>query len=164
MSSGKGKTYFQAILTIIVWSIFLISLLRMCVVYNTLPDQIGVHFAADGSFDLIADKKFAWYPYVLLNIILLICELLGFWIGKIKTGLKISKKGEAQIRNAVHVFLNVFKTGAVIFFSGIWADCVIKQQKLNTTIAGGISIIFLLSIIAFLTAVVVIRLKESRKE
>ena len=164
MSSGKGKTYFQAILIIIVWSIFLISLLRMCVVYNTLPDQIGVHFAADGSFDLIADKKFAWYPYVLLIIILLICELLGFWIEKIKTGLKISKKGEAQIRNAVHVFLNVFKTGAVIFFSGIWADCVIKQQKLNTTIAGGISIIFLLSIIAFLTAVVVIRLKESRKE
>ena len=164
MSSGKGKTYFQAILTIIVWSIFLISLLRMCVVYNTLPDQIGVHFAADGSFDLIADKKFAWYPYVLSLIILLICELLGFWIGKIKTGLKISKKGEAQIRNAVHVFLNVFKTGAVIFFSGIWADCVIKQQKLNNTIAGGISIIFLLSIIAFLTAVVVIRLKESRKE
>lgn len=164
MSSGKGKTYFQAILIIIVWSIFQISLLRMCVVYNTLPDQIGVHFAADGSIDLIADKKFAWYPYVLLNIILLICELLGFLIGKIKTGLKISKKGEAQIRNAVHVFLNVFKTGAVIFFSGIWADCVIKQQKLNTTIAGGISIIFLLSIIAFLTAVVVIRLKESRKE
>ena len=86
MSSGKGKTYFQAILIIIVWSIFLISLLRMCVVYNTLPDQIGVHFAADGSFDLIADKKFAWYPYVLLIIILLIRELLGFWIGKIKTG------------------------------------------------------------------------------
>ena len=93
----------------------------MCVEYNALPDQIGVHFAADGSFDLIADKKFAWYPYVLSIIILLVCELSAFLIGKIKTGLKISKKGEAQIRNAVHVFLlfrNFFYWNNSICYSG----------------------------------------------
>lgn len=164
MSSGKGKTYFHYFLTIIAWSIFLLSLIRMCVEYNALPDQIGVHFAADGSFDLIADKKFAWYPYVLSIIILLVCELLAFLIEKIKTGLKISKKGEVQIRNVVRFFLNVFKIGTIIFFSGIWADCVIKQQNLNPILAGGISIIFFLSIIVLLIAVVVIRVRECEKE
>ncbi len=164
MSSRKGKTYFQNLLTIIAWIIFLLSLIRMGVAYSTLPDQIGVHFSADGSFDVIADKKFAWYPYVLSIIILLVCELSAFLIGKIKTGLKINKKGEEQIRNVVRFFLNVFKICIVIFFSGIWADCVIKQQNLNTTLVRGISIIYFLSIIVFLIAIVVIRVKESKKE
>lgn len=156
----KRKFNFEKILTIIVWAIFLISLIRMCVAYNTLPIEIGVHFAADGSFDVIADKKFAWYPYVLSAIILVVCELSAWGVEKIKTGLRVSREGEEQLKGVVRFFLNILKMCTVVFFSGIWADCVIEQQDLNTMVAGGLSIIYFLSIIALLIAVVVIRIRK----
>ena len=105
----KRKFNFEKILTIIVWAIFLISLIRMCVAYNTLPIEIGVHFAADGSFDVIADKKFAWYPYVLSAIILVVCELSAWGVEKIKTGLRVSREGEEQLKGVVRFFLNILK-------------------------------------------------------
>ena len=159
----KRKFNFEKILTIIVWAIFLISLIRMCVAYNTLPIEIGVHFAADGSFDVIADKKFAWYPHVLSAIILVVCEVFAWIVEKIKTGLRVSREGEEQLKRVVCLFLNILKICMVVFFSGIWADCVIEQHNLNTMVAGGIAIIYSLSIIALLMAVVVIRIRKSSR-
>ena len=132
----------------------------MFVAYNTLPIEIGVHFSADGSFDVIADKKFAWYPYVVSVIVLAVCELFAWVSEKIKTGFRVSKEGEAQLKRVVRIFLNIIKICTVVLFSGIWADCIIEQHNLNTTVAGGISIVYFLSIVAFLIAVVVIRIRS----
>lgn len=152
------------IVSIIIWIMFLTFLVRMFVAYPSLPSEIGVHFSKDGSFDVIASKRFAWYPYVVSGIVLLLGGLFDFLIGKIKVGFRVTQVGEEQIKNVVRVFLIAIKTGTVIFFSGIWADCVIRQRNLNTTLAGVISFIYLFAIVAFLIAVVAVRAKNGRKE
>ena len=93
-------------------------------------------------------------------IIFVVCELFAWGVGKIKTGLRVGREGEEQLKGVVRFFLNILKMCTVVFFSGIWADCVIEQQDLNTMVAGGISIIYFLSIIALLIAVVVIRIRK----
>ena len=68
-----------------------------------------------------------------------------------------------KLKGVVCFFLNIFKICTVGFCSVIWADCVIEQHNLNTMVSSGISIIYFLSIIALLIAVVVIRIKNKKE-
>lgn len=150
----------HAALTVIAWGIFIISLIRIAFVWNSLPDRIGVHFADDGEFDLIDSKICAFYPYLVTIIALVFCEASVFLSKKIKMGLKISENGELKIRTALKMLLDIIKLGFSFFFSGVWADCVIRQHPLNTNIPMAVTLIMFLCFLAFIIASIVIKIKN----
>lgn len=163
MNKSIKEKQLHSLFNILSWGIFLISLIRMLLAYGTLPNEIGVHFGGDGNFDVIADRIFAFYPYVVSIIMLLFCEILTWVIEKVKTGLRMSRKGEEQLKGTIKVFLDIFKLCNVVFYSGIWADSVIKQQPMSMFVTMLISWIYIISLMTFFVALIVIRVKNPLK-
>ena len=50
-------------------------------------------------------------------IIFVVCELFAWGVGKIKTGLRVSREGEEQLKGVVRFFLNIFK---LYIFYRVW--------------------------------------------
>lgn len=147
-------------LSVIAWGIFIASLVRFIVVWGSLPENIGIHFASDGQFDMISKKSYAAYPYIVSLVALAFFEVSELLSKKIKMGLKISEKGDLKIRAALKILLDVFKLGFSFFFAGIWADCVIRQHPLNTHIPAAVMLIMVLAFCVFVIAAIVIKVKN----
>lgn len=147
-------------LTVISWGIFILSLIRFAVVWNSLPDRLGIHFADNGEFDVIGSKTGAGYPYLVSIIALVFCEVSALLSKKIKSGVRISEKGDIKIRTALRLLLDFFKLGFSFFFSGVWADCVIRQHPLNTGIPAAVMLIMFFMFLVFVTASIVIKIKN----
>lgn len=151
-------------LTGISWGIFILSLIRIAVVWNSLPDMIGIHFASNGEFDIIDSKIQAAYPYLVSIAALVFFEISALLSKKIKPGMKISEKGDVKIRTALGMLLDIFKLGFSFFFSGVWADCVIRQHPLNTNIPAAIMLIMFFSFVVFVIASIVIKIKNQPEQ
>lgn len=151
-------------LAVISWGIFILSLIRITVVWNSLPDKIGIHFASNGEFDVFGSKNGAAYPYLVSITALVFCEISALLSKKIKTGIKISEKGDMKIRTALKMLLDICKLGFSFFFSGVWADCVIRQQPLNTGIPAAVMLIMFLAFIVFVIDLIVIKIKDPSGE
>lgn len=147
-------------LTGISWGIFILSLIRIVVVWDTLPDKLGIHFASDGEFDLTAGKNGAAYPYLVSSAALVFCEISAVLSNKIKPGLKISEKGDIKIRTALKILLDIIKLGFSFFFSGIRADCVIRRHPLNPNVPAAVMLIMFPAFLVFVIAVIVIKIKN----
>lgn len=147
---------FQIILSTIVWILFLISLIRTCFVYPTLSNDIGVHFSGSGDFDVISNKKYVFYPHLISLITLLLCECFSYIAGKLKLGLKLTDEYEHKLRMIVKLYLQIFKICVLTIFSGIWTDCVIKQQNLNMIVVSTVIYVWLLATIVFFSVVIII--------
>lgn len=155
----KNKTIHIA-LTVISWGIFVSSLIWIAVVWNSLPDEIGVHFASNGEFDVIDSKSYAAYPYIISLAALVFCEISVLLSRKIKMGMKMSEKGDIKIRTAFIMLLDILKLGLSFFFSGVWADCVIRQRPLNTNIPMAVMLIMFFMFLVFVIAAIVIKIKN----
>ena len=156
----------HVIFTIICLVLILIGVVRLIFMYNNLPSQVGVHFAADGSFDVIVSKSkllYIGYPYIVSLVIVLLFDLFIHISNKIRLGLKINKKGEYIVKSGFKLFVDIFKFSWVFFLSVIWSDCVIRQHYLNTNIPVIIMLIQFIIIIVFIIFVIVIRNKYSLK-
>ncbi len=149
---------FGALGVMLVW--FLLS-------YAELPERIGVHFAGDGSFDVIADRIYGAYPFVMGFGLMLIFSLLTLAANKVKRiGMNVDDMGELKARMIIIETLDVFKLVWSMFFS-IWAYSVIHQTDIPTT---SVSIILTVFLAAFpLTAVMLVitakkhRIKENKE-
>lgn len=150
-------------LSVIAWGIFIASLIRFIAVWSSLPENIGIHFASDGQFDMISKKSYAAYPYIVTIAALVFFEVSSLLSKKIKMGLKISEKGDLKIRAALKILLDVFKLGFSFFFSGVWADCVIRQRPLDTRIPAAVMLIMVLAFCGFVIAAIVIKVKNPRE-
>ncbi len=146
--------------TVISWGIFIASLIRIAVVWDSLPDKLGIHFADDGEFDVIGSKTGAAYPYIVSIAALVFCEISALLSKKIKMGMKISDRGNMKIRTALGLLLDIIKLGFSFFFSGVWADCVIRQHPLNTAVPATVMLIMFFMFCVFVTAAIVIKIKN----
>lgn len=145
---------------VIAWVIFIASLIRFAAVWSSLPENLGIHFASDGNFDMISKKSYAAYPYIVSIAALAFFELSGLLSRKIKPGAKISEKGDLKIRTALKLLLDVFKLGFSFFFAGVWADCVIRQRPLDTRIPAAVMLIMAAAFCGFVIAAIVIKVKN----
>lgn len=150
-------------ITAVAWGLFFFSLIRLLIVYNSLAEEIGVHFDGKGEFDVIASKKFVAYPYAVSLISLVLCEILALFSQKVNIGLKISEIGEKKIREALIILLDTFKFGYSFFYAGVWADCVIRQYFLNTAIPNAILVTFFILFIAFIVFSVIVKIRNSHE-
>lgn len=157
---GRTVKIIHIALTAIAWGIFIASLIRFAAAWSSLPENIGIHFASDGNFDMISKKSYAAYPYIVTIAALAFFELAALFSGKIKMGLKISEGGDLKIRTALKLLLDVFKLGFSFFFAGVWADCVIRQRPLDTRIPAAVMLIMFSAFCAFVIAAIVIKVKN----
>ena len=115
------KLSINKFITIISWVVFLISLFRILFSYQSLPNKLGVHFAPNGTFDVISNKNdflMVSYPYVMTFIILVISEVIVFSLSKIKPGFKITKTGETKVKELIKLLVNITKIFFVIYLFG----------------------------------------------
>lgn len=140
------------------WGIFAAAILRIAFKWSSLPEMIGVHFASDGTFDVTAEKYYAFYPYVITLVTLLLSWAGAFAATKVKTGMKLSGKGDFIFRAAIVLLIDVVSLVLVVFFGGVWVDCVLRQHPLNTAIPSIALYVMFAAFAAFFIAAIVIRL------
>ena len=146
----------------IAWGILVYSLIHLLMTYQSLADEIGVHFGGNGEFDVIDSKRYIAYPYIVSLICLVVCEGFAVISQKIKMGFKISGIGEKKIREAFIILMDIFKLSITFFFAGVWADCVMRQRYLNTGIPSIILLLLFVSFIAFFGFCIIVKLRDSR--
>lgn len=157
---GRITKVIHIVLTVAAWGIFLGSLIRLAVVWTSLPDVLGVHFDGNGEFDVFDSKTFICYPYLAALAALVFCEAAVFISKKINTGIKMSKKGEMKFKTALVMLLDISKMSFSFFFAGVWADCVIRQNPLDTNIPNSFVLVLFISFIVFVIAAIVIKIKN----
>lgn len=149
---------FNKIITKITWIIFVTSIFRILFTYQSLPNELGVHFAPNGTFDVIANKKdflLVGYPYIMSFIILVISEVIIFSLNKIKPGFKITKTGETKVKELIKFLVNITKLFYIIYLSLIWSECMIRQVNMNSTFMGIFTITYL--IITIINLILIIK-------
>ena len=99
--------------------------------WGDYPEEIGVHFDPDGGFDVVASKFFGFYPHVIGGIAIAGIALACRLIGKKRTGLRISEKGEERFRTELCLTLDCIALLVSLFFA-YWSSCVALQQPLDT--------------------------------
>lgn len=142
-------------LTSVSWLLFSGCLIRFIAAYGSLADEIGIHFAGDGSFDIIDRKIYGLYPFLVSLITLLICGVICLLTKRAKIG-RVSETGGKLMRFAFTAYIDIFQLLMVLFFSGVWSDCVIRQHPLNTRIPGFILLVLMglfLVMVIFMIAV-----------
>lgn len=144
-----NKKTINKFITITSWGIFIFSILRILFSYQSLPTEIGVHYAPNGTFDVIVNKSdilLISYPYIMSFIILVVSEILILIIKKIKVGFNIKKTGEKPLKELIKNLINITKLTYIIYLCIIWSECMIRQLNINETFMQ-IFIYFYLSII-----------------
>lgn len=134
-------------------TLFLISILILAaslifylIKWNSLPDNIGIHFAEDGQFDVFASKFYGFYPHAVGGIFIAGAAAAHFLTDRIKLGLKISKEGERVFKTEFCFTLDCLLVLLSLFFAN-WSLSVAFQVPLNMSIVS-ILIYIMLAVIA----------------
>lgn len=144
------KFIFNKVITIVSWTIFLFSIFRILFSYQSLPNEIGVHFASDGTYDVITTKNdylLIGYPYAMTFAILSISEIIIVLLDKLKVGFKITKVGSKKVKELIKMLINITKLFFTIYLSFIWSECMIRQVNINSIFMRIFTIIYLIIVI-----------------
>lgn len=161
---SKPIKVFCKLLTAAAYFVLVACVIYVIASWSNISDTVGMHFAADGSFDLYRSKNVAFYhPFTADALLLILLEIFGFLTKRLKPGIKINERGAAIIKTAILIYLNVIKLSVSAFFAH-WIDCVVRQKWLNTSFAVAIIFIFAAGFIAVLIIGVAVRIKHSTKE
>ena len=158
------KITVHLVMTAASWLIFAVCLIRFLAAYGSLEDEIGIHFAGDGSFDVIDKKVFGFYPCLVSVITLVICAVLDLLVYKVKVSKKVTERGAELMRFGVRSYIDLFRLGMVFFFSGVWSDCVIRQHPLDTRIPNSITLTLFGGLLALIVFMTVVRIKHREKK
>lgn len=152
--------------TIFIISILILtaSLIFYLIKWNSLPDEIGMHFAADGQFDVVASKFYGFYPHLVGYIFIAGFAAAHYLINRIKTGFKISSKGEQMFRTEFHFTLDILLVLLSLYFA-LWSYSVALQIPLDVELVSDLVIIMLLVSMAGIASEVITYLKfKEQKE
>jgi len=89
---------------------------------------------------------------------MLVLEIAGILVNKIKTGMKITAEGEKIFRRVTFILLDVIKICLSIFWLN-WAICVIRQMQMVVWIPLAASEIVRIVFVLYVIAAIVIRIK-----
>lgn len=109
------------------------SLVFFLIKWNSLPDEIGIHFASDGQFDVEAEKFFGFYPHLAGGLLIAVFAVANHLINKMKIGLNISEEGEKMFKTEFRLTLDVLSVLVSLIFAN-WSLSVSLQVPLNVDI------------------------------
>ena len=97
---------------------------------GSLPEEPGIHFAANGEFDVYASKIYGFYPHIITLIALAVDIVVTVVIakGKLKLGLKVSENGSRLITSSIVVTLDLITLSVVGCFC-CWVYAVSRQDQ-----------------------------------
>ena len=142
------------------------SLIFYLTKWNSLPEEIGMHFSSDGQFDVVASKFYGFYPHIVSGIMLTIVTVANHFILKVKTGLKLTEQGEKIFRTEMCMALDFFGMFWCTFFA-VWSYSVSLQIPLDIDLQMNFAKIFLAVIFVINLCGTVLRRKhkiKSKKE
>ena len=153
--------------SVIALIIIFTSIIKSSLSWPSLPDNIGVHFAGDGSFDVFVDKNdliFILYPYIVSLIVMILSGILIYALNRVKVGNKQDEKQEIKIKTAIAIQVDVFfKMIWIYFLAVVWPSCVIKQQYLNTEVPILLFNVYVFSLVILILYIFVVK-HEKKKE
>lgn len=111
------------------------SLVFFLIRWGSLPEEAGIHFGPDGSFDVYASRWYGFYPHIVGG--LMIGGLtFASWLARRKpTGLHVTETGERLFRTELTMTLDVISLLVGVGF-GYWSRCVSLQVPLNDRVMG----------------------------
>lgn len=158
----KFLIVFNKAICIISWAIMIIALIYLLIMWKNLTDEIGVHFGPNGEFDVYASKWYALYPYIVGFGTLILMWLANLVASKVKSGLKMNKKGEDELKMSINTFTSVLGFIVAVFFA-YWAYCVINQVFLSVTIGRIMAYSVIFNFLAFIVSMIIIRVKNPKE-
>lgn len=148
------------------FSIFLLaaSLVFYLSKWSSYPEEIGIHFAPDGQYDVIASKFYGFYPHVAGGIAIAGLTFSGYLIHHKKTGLSVSEKGEQLFKTELCLTLDCLSVLLSIFFS-FWSRTVSLQIPLDANFMGNlVSIMLIVSVFGIVSEIVTYQKYKIRKQ
>ncbi|MBR6873807.1 MAG: hypothetical protein IKN17_09915 [Ruminococcus sp.] len=100
--------------------------------WGSLPEQPGIHFAPDGSFDVYASKVYGFYPHLIMLITIVINIVVTWLVGKekLKLGLKVDDRGKNIILSSIVIVLDIVALLVCGCFA-VWSYSVSVQEPLS---------------------------------
>lgn len=132
--------------------------------WSSLPAEIGIHFGANGDFDVIASKVYGFYPHIIGGLITVGLAVAFHIIPNKGIGLKMKGRGEAIFRAELLFTLDVLHTMCLVVFA-FWTRSVSLQVALPLHSIGNVISVFLLIIAVGIAAQIVtyIVFREKKK-
>ncbi len=136
----------HTVVSVVIWLAVIANAAWFAVSYHSLPGQIGCHFGPDGEFDVIAERFYGAYPYVVCLVICGACEIARLLTGKLRLGMKITERGTRIIEEGFRFFLDILKIMIVGFYGCMWSECVIHQHGINVKIGAAFALLLIILI------------------
>lgn len=98
--------------------------------WGSLPEEPGIHFAPDGTFDVHASKIYGFYPH-LISLVVIVTDLVMTRVvskEKLELGLRVTEKGKKLILSSIVITLDIVAIGIVLCFC-CWVYAVSKQNE-----------------------------------
>ena len=159
LGSHKGKDTAERrseklhrILSVIEICLFFFGLVRLLIVYGSLPAQMGIHFKGEGyiiedmcfsekmhmilhgyqPIDLTGSKIMLFYPFA-ISAAALIFDMIIPKIANRLVGGRSSVNAEVSVRikAALQTSLDISAFSAVLYFSIIWNEYMIRQLPMR---------------------------------
>lgn len=160
---SKKTTVLHRVLFFMSILILAASLVFFLIKWNDLPDEIGIHFASDGTFDVEAEKFYGFYPHIAGGILIAIFSVAGHLMDKIKTGLKISSEGENLFKTEFRLTLDVLSVLVGLVFAN-WSLSVSLQIPLNAELVSMLAVLMFAVSAAGIALGIITYLKYREKE
>ncbi len=126
----------------------LLLLVCFLVRYPGLPEQIGVHFEADGQFDLIDRKFYGFYAWLIILITQGIVVIIEMAVPKVRSGLRLGEKGEELFRDITLLWMDLISLGITAFFCTFGA-CVTWQRPYPVSVGRSILVVWLFLLLLY---------------
>ena len=137
LMSKKALLTVHFSLTALAELIVLGSLVFFLTRWDSLPERAGIHFAADGSFDVYAAKGYGFYPHIAATVFITGIAFAGRLITKKNTGLNITEKGERLFKTELCITIDALAV-LIGVWAAVWTYSVSTQTPLNSGLMGTI--------------------------
>ncbi len=159
---NKGYRIMFICVTAFSWLVPIISLIILAIMWNALPEPLGVHFDSSGQFDVISSKWYSLYPYIISFGTLILFSFFAFLVKKIRVSKKMTEHNQNNCKIVVCSFLLAHMAGYSIFYGAYWPYCVMSQRPLNTLVPKIAVIALFLCFIAMVVLLIVIFQKDKK--
>ena len=98
--------------------------------WSSLPEEPGIHFGPDGTFDVYASKIFGFYPHVISLIVLAVHFFVSFVISreKLQLGVNITEKGKRMFLGSLMITVDLVVLSVLLCFC-CWVFAVSAQNE-----------------------------------
>ena len=131
------------------------GLIYALIALSAMPDTVGYHFSASGTFDLFGDKSIAFlHPLIAEYLLLAVFTLFSAIAVRVKPLKHLSHAANRCIAFLTVCVCDLFSLATVAIF-GHWIYCVAGQTPLNTNVMAAILWILAAALMLFIAGLLV---------